>query len=488
MDLGQVFTNKNVAEYMTSLFSLENDANMMDPCFGDGVFLSSLQEFGYSNITGCEIDSNLFFRTKANFPNVKLVNSDFLSYSNNQKFDGIIMNPPYIRQEKIDLLSPLGISKDRLRKNPLFSNLPVTANIYMYFIIKALSLLNEMGELIVIFPESWLTSQSGRQFTKNIYSKCSLVEQIFMSGDIFVKNVITDVIILKLRKCFCKNIPVVKYVRFEHNDFYEYNPELSDIRLDFSKKFDAYGVIRRGITTGYNTMYINPPLKNEVSRKYLRKILSSPKEIVGFSTKNSKPDEVLILNSNDELTDEIQDYLHKFKAEIQNQCFPKTLYHKIQSDKNWFSINPVNSSGILFSYFVRNDMKFIYNDSDYLVRDNFYIIRQKDSSDSVLFFALLNNYYTFYQLEKIGKKYGAGLLKLQRYDLENLHFPDVSTFSRNDVEKLRTLSLNLISKNDSKIILEITKIISHYSAVKYDLLIKEYHSIKAYRLGNAYVS
>ena len=101
-------------------------------------------------------------------------------------------------------------------------------------------------------------------------------------------------------------------------------------------------------------------------------------------------------------------------------------------------------------------------------------------------FALLNNYYTFYQLEKICKKYGAGLLKLQRYDLENLCFPDISEFSQTDVESLKTLSLNLISNNDSSAISDITKVISQYSNVKYDILLKAYHSIKSHRLGNAY--
>ncbi len=487
MDLGQVFTNKLVAEYMTSLFSLEKSAKMLDPCFGDGSFLFALQSHGYFNVTGCEIDSSLFYRTKQNFININLINKDFLSSDENQKYDGIIMNPPYVRQEKIDALSSLGVSKSILRKNPLFSELPTTANLYMYFILKAISLLKENGELVVIFPGSWLTARNGKQFEKIIYSNSSLVEQIFMSGTVFKKNVLTDVIILKLKKSCSENKPIVKYVKFESNEFFEYSPELKDLGLDFSKKFDFYGIIRRGMTTGYNSMYINPPLQNEISRKYLKKILSSPKEIKGYSTKNSKPDDVLVLNSNDSLTEELKNYLQMYKEEIQTQCAPKTLYDKMQSDENWFAINTVNSSGILFSYFVRNDMKFVYNENDYLARDNFYIIRQKDSSDSILLFALLNNYYTFYQLEKIGKKYGAGLLKLQRYDLENLHFPDISKFSNDDIQALRNLSFNLISKNDSRIIFDITKIISQYSAVKYDVLLKEYHSVKAHRLGNAYV-
>ena len=361
MDLGLVFTNKIVAEYMTSLFSLKKTACMLDPCFGNGSFLSALQFYGYLDITGCEIDSSLFSQTKDIFSTAKLINKDFLSSFENQKFDGIIMNPPYVRQEKIDNLSSLGVSKSLLRQNPLFSELPSTANLYMYFIVKAISLLSKNGELIVIFPGSWLTARSGKKFEKVIYAKCSLVEQIFMSGDVFEKDVLTDVVILKLKKCKNNTTPIIRYIKFENSDFTEYSPKLTELGLDFSKKFESYGVIRRGMTTGYNSMYINPPLKNDVSRKYLKKILSSPKEITGYSTKNSRPDNVLVVNSNDSLSDELKDYIQKYKKEIQAQCAPKTLYDKMQSDENWFAISAVNSSGILFSYFVRNDMKFIYN-------------------------------------------------------------------------------------------------------------------------------
>ena len=117
-------------------------------------------------------------QTKDSFSSAKLLNKDFLSSFTNKKFDGIIMNPPYVRQEKIDNLSTLGVSKTLLRQNPLFSELPSTANLYMYFIVKAISLLAENGELIVIFPGSWLTARSGKQFEKVIYAKCSLIKQL----------------------------------------------------------------------------------------------------------------------------------------------------------------------------------------------------------------------------------------------------------------------------------------------------------------------
>lgn len=485
MDLGQVFTNKIVAEYMVSLFSLEKSAIIIDPCFGDGVFLKTLHKSGFSNLVGYEIDSKVFSSLKQDKSSFLLYSSDFLSANTAKNIDGIIMNPPYIRQEKIDDLAPLGITKNQIRQNPIFSQLPTTANMYMYFVVKAISLLKNGGELVVIFPGSWLNARSGKKFEKIIYSECTLIEQDFVTGDVFEKDVLTDVIILKLVKGRCETKPIVRNLIFSDGIITEAKTENSDLKLDFSRRFDSYGVIRRGLTTGYNSMYINPPFTDSRSKNHLRQIISSPKEITGFSTANAKLDYVFVPNDFDSLTDEIKSYIHKYECEIQSQKAPKTLYDKMQTDKNWFAIHTINSSGILFSYFVRNDMKFVYNEQNYLARDNFYIIKQKNI-DSLLLFALLNNYYTFYQLEQMGKKYGAGLLKLQRYDLENLTFPDLALFTSDDIENLHSLASSLISSGNRESISEITKTISKYSSLGYNTLLKNYRSVKKQRLGEKY--
>lgn len=121
MDLGQVFTNKTVAEYMVSMFELGKDALILDPCFGAGAFLTAGMLQGFTNIEGYEIDEELYEKVKKQFSQFKLYNKDFLKVSNTRKYDGIIMNPPYIRQEKIDDLEKLGITKNKLRKNKIYA-------------------------------------------------------------------------------------------------------------------------------------------------------------------------------------------------------------------------------------------------------------------------------------------------------------------------------------------------------------------------------
>lgn len=122
------------------------------------------------------------------------------------------------------------------------------------------------------------------------------------------------------------------------------------------------------------------------------------------------------------------------------------------------------------------------NDGHYLIRDNFYIICPK--IDKYLMFALLNNYYSYYQLEKIGKEYGGGLLKLQKYDLENIKFPNTTVISQEDNETLKQLAKKLLKakSNYQKLIDDITKIISHYSDINYDLIKSNYLEKKRSRL------
>ena len=181
------------------------------------------------------------------------------------------------------------------------------------------------------------------------------------------------------------------------------------------------------------------------------------------------------------MTEQVKYYLDTWKKKILTDGKPKTLLAKIQNGQNWYVVRTVPSRGIIFSYFVRNDMKFILNDSEMLVRDNFYIIRPY--VDKLLMMALLNNYYTFYQLEHFGKKYGAGLLKLQRYDLERLRFPFVDQMSDNDIMKLKNLAQRLVVSGNSDLIEEITKVLSAYSAVDNETIEKEYREIKKQRLG-----
>lgn len=477
-DLGQVFTKGNVAQYMVSLFDLSKEAEIMDPCYGAGSFLDALASSEYSNVTACEMDTTLFEETKKKYTQYHLINGDFLKYEEKNKYDGIIMNPPYIRQEKIDELESFGITKETLRSKPIFSGLPSTANMYMYFIMKAINLLKDGGQLIVIFPSSWMNARSGVDFQKLMLSQCGLERQIHIYGDVFEREALVEVVILKLVKGVFGKRVTEEYLESKDGKLIEISlSDKKEISL-FTQPFSEFATIKRGLTTGCNEMYINPDFLCE-GEECFRPIVSSPKSIEGYTTVNARLDR-LFFPIDDEAPTEVLEYLEFWKNKIVKEQKPKTLYMKVNSSDRWYELREICGEGILFSYFVRNDMKFIMNETGALARDNFYVIKPK--VDKWIFFALLNNYYTYYQLEMRGKRYGAGLLKLQRYDVEALTFPKYTDISDDDKEELERLSHALLERADASIIDEITTVVSKYSTVGCDEITKRYFATKSNRL------
>ena len=471
-NLGQVFTKKNVAQFMISLCEITPNAYILDPCFGAGVFIEELYKKGYKNIYGCELDSQLFDKVSLKYNN--LYCGDFLTKRFNRKFDLIIMNPPYIRHEKINDLQEYGINKLLIQNNSIYSNLPKNANMYMYFIVKGINLLKKNGQLVAIFPGSWQKSSSGKKFIKEINNSCKIVEIINVHGDVFEDNVLTDVVIMRLKKILDNNIKYKTYdVIFKNNKIYYKNTFVYQELTGSCIKFDKIFTIRRGITTGYNDAFINPPVKNE---KCLKRIISTPKQIFGYTTKNSKYDNILIVDD----AEECCTYLKKIKNKILKDGKPVTLYNRIINNKNWYDIKTFNCIGIIFNYFIRNEIRFIYNDNFEIVRDNFYIINC--DFDEKLAFALLNNYYVYYQLEKIGKKYGNGLLKIQKYDFNNLNIVDPLKITTEDKKKLIKLSEKIISGKSKNGIDEITITLSKYMNVSFKKIKEIYDLVKANRL------
>ncbi len=480
MDLGQVFTDRAVAAYMASMFEVERDALILDPCFGAGVFLEMVMQRGFTNVEGYEIDKELYKNVKVQYPKFRLYNSDFLKVAGTRRYDGIIMNPPYIRQEKIDDLKQLGITKAKLRKNKIYKKLPGSANMYMYFIFKALDLLKEDGELVVIFPSSWMDARGGEAFQKVLNSCATIMKQVHISGDVFEKSALVEVIILKLKKGKIEHKTETIYLETRDGSMRETAKTIDCGEVKFDIPFSRYASVRRGLTTGCNAMYINPAIKEEEARKCLLPIISSPKSITGYGTKGAVKDNLLYIQDCGNVPDGVEKYLERWKKTIHDKKKPKTLFQKMQKSENWYGIRRIDRKGIVFGYIVRNDMKFIMNDLGCLVRDNFYII--KPQIDEYLMLALLNNYFTYYQLEKSGKKYGAGLLKLQRYDIEALRFPDITLFSDDDKTQLINLAKELATANEKRNIVKITDCISKYSEVKFNMIEVMYEKIRKFRL------
>lgn len=464
MNLGQVYTKAEIADFMVSLFSLENGSLVLDPCFGHGAFLNALLKKGGYIIEGIEIDHKSYEYCGKNFSTECILTcGDFFSLPPVQKYDGIIMNPPYIRHEEIDDLSEFyGISKARL-KNKILHKLDAKANLYMYFILYALQLLKEGGELVAIFPNSWEKARSGKNFIDTLSSYGSITEYIRVEGSPFEGNPLVEVLILKIvkgessimKENVLSEVAGIWHIEELQESSCSYNTTSS--LMSNITQLKNLAKIRRGISTGCNEIFINAPL---FDKRNFVPIVSSPKDITGYSTAGARTDSYLKILPEDILEEEIQSYLNNCELHIQESRYPKSLYALIESHKPWYFSPPLVKGVIIFPYIIRTSFRFIMNESDYYVRDNFYSINPYE--DRWLLMALLNNYYVWYNLETIGKTYGNGLLKIQKYDVDNLVIINPVVISVEDKNRLQELARNLVNKNDIQTIDLITSILEPY--------------------------
>jgi hypothetical protein len=349
----------------------------------------------------------------------------------------------------------------------------------MFFIIKAIDILDDNGEIIAIFPSSWMSARGGKSFKKIIEERACITDQIDVYGEVFEGSALVEVSILKMVKTDLKKAPNIIKKRVFNGEMIPDNRKEADDLIDLPVPFEEYGTVRRGLTTGCNSIFINPPL---ATSEHIKPIISSPKDFTGYNTDNARLDYLLYVEDEEELNDETKEYLLSCEENIKATKEPKTFYEKIANHQCWYKLNLFPCDGIVFSYFVRSEMRFALNTSNAIIRDNFYVIHPRKGINKYLLLALLNNYYTFLQLEKAGKKYGAGLLKIQRYDIEALHFIDVSRLSKSDTELLCKLGERLVNNSDSKIIDDITKQIARHLSYPYEKIRLSYETEKNNRL------
>jgi adenine-specific DNA-methyltransferase len=157
--VGFVETPREIVKLVVDLASVGQDASVLDTGCGKGVFLQVLKERGYRNVYGIEVDEELYRHCREHFENVIL--GDFLSYEFEQPFDLIVGNPPYVHFSHLP--KPLAERVKEITKTG-------EADIYYAFILRAISLLKEGGELIYIVPYHFFYNTHARHLRETLLS------------------------------------------------------------------------------------------------------------------------------------------------------------------------------------------------------------------------------------------------------------------------------------------------------------------------------
>ena len=466
-NLGQVFTSAMLAKFMISLLrdTVKQNSSILDPCIGPNTFFKAMSEnFSNCNLKGIEIDINLITEEIKKFyesPNRTLINGSFFDLPFSEKFDLIIQNPPYVRQE---LLANGANSKENIRYNvsSILSTIPSQSNLYIYFLLKSILHLKDGGIMVAVIYDSWLYSSFGK-FLKESFLKLGHLDNIYH----FKKSAFDDVEI---------GATVIKFVKDKnHKKSISYYPlnDLNDLRtynglngnclklkqqelLTYS--FNNHSIInfksslfkelktivsqpiQRGTSAVVNSHFI-------FSKNELPELKPIVKDVSQIKTYTVNKENAYILAVNGSISNETKQYLESVKNEILKAPAQKFIAVKrdIETKSDWYKINLKATGNFIFNYYLRNNIDFIYNPYNFLSSDNFYILNIKDNELSN--FAILNSSFTRLNTLSNSRSQGNGLRKIQLYEFKEVKVIDVYKLSEQTIKKLELLGKELMNVN-----------------------------------------
>ena len=201
---GQYMTPKIVAEFMLSLSTSNNLSRVLEPCCGDGVFLDTLINLGYNDVTAYEIDNTLIASQHA------VVNKSFVSSFITNKFNLIIGNPPYIRWKNLET-----DLKNELPHNVLWMQYCNSLCDYSsIFILKSIELLETNGELIFITPEYWINTTHAKLLRNYMLDNGYLTHIYHFNETPIFDNASVSTIIFKFIKSKSKPQPFINVCKY----------------------------------------------------------------------------------------------------------------------------------------------------------------------------------------------------------------------------------------------------------------------------------
>lgn len=466
-NLGQVFTSPILAKFMISL--LEDNINpkskILDPCIGPNTFFNALpKELSNCYLKGIEIDNNLINDEIQKFYNDSkrtLIQGSFFDLDSTEKFDLIIQNPPYVRQE----LLANGVNSKSNIKNELlssFSTVPSQSNLYIYFLLKSILHLNENGIMVAVIYDSWLYSSFGI-FLKEAFLKLGHLISIHHFKKSAFDNAEVGATVIKFVKSKNNQKSTSYYSLNDLNDLKTYdglrdkphnlNPKelltysfnnASIINFK-SKLFQTLNsIVSQPIQRGTSAIINNHFIFSKKTYPELKPIV---KNVSRIKTYNVTKENAFILALNGSISDSTKEYLDSVKNKILNT--PSDKYKAVKRDialnKNWYTIKIKSSGNFIFNYYLRNNIDFIYNPNKHLSSDNFYSVNIEHSE--LAYVAILNSSLTRLNILNNSRSQGNGLRKIQLYEFKEVKVIDIKNISSKSINELEELGKSLMIAN-----------------------------------------
>lgn len=475
----QFFTPFQLASLMTDwLFGNRDMQTVLEPAFGLGVFSRALlSKKSDLSIKGFDIDEKIFAEARELFndtQNVDIHLEDYMFNDWNNKYDGIICNPPYFKFHDYDNKTILNEIENHLK-----IKLNGFTNLYTLFLLKSIYQLNPNGRLAYIIPSEFLNSDYGK-LVKSALIKNKVLRHIVVfdfEENVFDNALTTACILLcsndknnqKVKFSTIKKIDDLELIKsyissypLNNNDdstfninelepevkWRKYYQEQNGIRYKNLIPFSSVAKVVRGIATGANEYFTFSKSKANqygIDEKYLLPCICKAVDVKDnfFTLDNyhsliQSNRQTFLLNAIGSKDGNVLKYIEfGEKSGIDKKYLTSCR-------TPWYSLENRPPAPIWVSVFNRSGLKFIRNEANISNLTTFHCVYPVQNSlfDNVnadLLFAYLLTDVAREIFEDNRREYGNGLQK----------------FEPNDLNKALMLDLTLLDKKTENKIIEL---------------------------------
>jgi adenine-specific DNA-methyltransferase len=458
---GQFFTPYLVAEIMADwVLKNEGASTVLDPAFGLGIFAKALKREKHIVIKGFEIDECIYRQyldLAGDCNDVAIQLQDYISNDWENKYDGIICNPPYLKFHNYDNKVALQEIETRLGVK-----LSGSSNLYVLFLLKSLFQLKTDGFLAYIVPSEFLNADYGVRIKEYLLNAKVLrhVVIIDFNENVFGDAITTAAILL------CSKDSHDEYVEFSTikslDDFdavrawiknyyfpsktnvfpsHELQPEIkwrkyhqpeNAVKYNNLVPFSTFATVKRGLATGSNEFFtFNLPKQNRhsIPDKCLCPCVCKSTDVSkqfftdeSFQELATHNKNIFILNAIIAPDDEnIIKYIKLGETDNVHKLF-------LTSRRSpWFAIEKQVVAPIWVSVFYRKGMKFIRNETNAHNLTTFHCIYPNPLIvDTDLLFAYLMTDVARQIFDDSRREYGNGLKKFEPNDINRALVADLT--------------------------------------------------------------
>lgn len=467
---GQFWTPGWIAKPMVAYALSAGADSLFDPAVGAGAFFRAAKDLKVIlrrsvAFEGCEVDPQpLEFARRTGLRDKEMAKvelRDFVLSPPAKKYRAIVANPPYVRHHRLT-----ATTKETLRelaKKAIGRPLDSRAGLHIFFLIRALQVLDSEGRLAFIMPAdtcegvfalplwNWIASHFRLEAVVTFAPGATPFPGVDTNPVIFLMRLASPVATLKW--CVCLKQESTELLDWVLSGFQSEAPGVLDvterplkeaIQTGLSRPprdnalpgvpLSVFASVMRGIATGANDFFFLA--KDQIQQKglptqYFLRAIGRTRDVSGNEILPSdlkrleeigRPTYLLSIRNRSDVDLPVQ--LKRYLEEGKGLGLPARPL--ISTRSPWFRMETRTPPPILFAYLGRRHARFLRNRAGVVPLTGFLAVypNDRDPESIETLWMALQDQRTLTNLRFVGKSYGSGAIKVEPRNLEKLIIPN----------------------------------------------------------------